>query len=81
MAARHFVLVVLLAAIPIIAGADQTQISSYATARDKKAYPLYVDVRPSQSTDFYCGLRFKVDPEHPEKRPAMWLSLEHAYPA
>jgi len=81
MAARHLVLVVLLAAIPIIAGADQTRIPSYATARDKMAYPLYVDAKPNQSTDIYCGLRFKGDPEHPEKRPATWLSLEHAYPA
>jgi len=64
-----------------LASADQTQISSYATARDKNAYPLYVDARPNQSTDIYCGLRFKVDPASPEKRPATWLSLEHAYPA
>lgn len=62
------------------ASADQTQISSYNAAK-KKAYGLYVGARPYQAADIYCGLRFKVDPEHPDKRPAEWLSLEHAYPA
>jgi len=80
MAARRWLFAVVLLATPF-AGADQTQISSYATARDKKAYPLYVDARPNQSTDIYCGLRFKVDPDEPEKHPTTWLSLEHAYPA
>jgi len=63
-----------------LASADQTQISSYSAAT-KKAYALYVDALPSQATDIYCGLRFKVDPENPDRRPATWLSLEHAYPA
>jgi len=58
---------------------DQKGISSYAAA-GKKAYALYVDVIPQDSTDMYCGIRFKVDPND-TKRPTDWLSLEHAYPA
>lgn len=60
--------------------ADQTQISSYRMATTE-AYGLYVDPRPNQPTDIYCGLRFKIDPEEPEERPTTWLSLEHAYAA
>lgn len=81
MAACDFVLHVLLAAVPPLAGADQTQTPNYATSRDKKSCPLYVDARPNQSTDIYCGLRLKVDPDNPQKRSATWLGLERAYPA
>jgi len=79
MAARHVLLAAIFLAAPF-AGADQTQISSYRMATTE-AYSLYVDARPSQSTDIYCGLRFKVDPSEPEERPTTWLSLEHAYAA
>jgi len=67
MAARHWLFAASLPAAPV-AGADQTQISSYRAATTE-AYGLYVDARPNQSTDIYCGLRFKVDPSKPEKRP------------
>jgi endonuclease I len=63
-----------------LVSADQTKISSYSAAT-KQAYALYVDARSNLSTDIYCGLRFKVDPENTDERPATWLSLEHAYPA
>ena len=62
------------------ANADQTQISSYSAAT-RRAYAFYVDARPSQATDIYCGLRFTVDPNNPDKCPATWLSLKHAFPA
>jgi len=77
---RHWLLAVLVL-VALFAGADQMQIANYGTARDTKAYPRYVDARPYRSTDTHCGLRFKVDPANPEKRPTDWLSLEHAYPA
>ena len=39
-----------------LAGADQTQKASYATAK-KKPYALYVGARAYQSAEIYCGLR------------------------
>lgn len=61
--------------------ADQHVIDDYDDARDKHAYTLYVDASASQAADIYCGIRFKVNEADPAKRPADWLSLEHAYPA
>lgn len=82
-------LALLMLALPFgQAGADQTTIEDYRTAREQVFYRLYVKVPASESTDIYCGLKFWVDPEIAEfpegKRtgnPAPWLTLEHAYPA
>jgi len=61
------------------ASAHHTQISS-CNAAHRNAYAFYVGARPYRAADIYCGPRLKVDSEHPDKRPAEWLSREHAYP-
>jgi hypothetical protein len=71
--------VLLLAIAPLLVLADQTKIPTYAAAGNK-LYALYVGTSASDSTDVYCGIRFKVDSNDP-KRPTNWLSLEHAYAA
>jgi deoxyribonuclease-1 len=69
--------------------ADQTVIRDYAYARERVFFRLYVSVPQYESTDIYCGLRFRVHASVAKlppgaktgKRPAIWLTLEHAYPA
>ncbi len=41
---------------------------------------VYVGASAQDSTDIYCGLRLSVNANNP-KRPANWLSMEHAYAA
>ena len=76
------------AALAAPCSADQTEIENYPHARERIFYRLYVGVRQYESTDIYCGLRFRVAaavaklPEGAETgRPATWITLEHAYAA
>src|SRR5688500_9603593 len=75
-------------ALSLSSFADQTAIPDYDHARTRVFYRLYVKVPAPQATYVYCGLRFEADADManlPEvkavKRPAEWLTLEHAYAA